>query len=305
MELRLLRNFLAVAREGTVTRAAERLFLSQPALSKQLRELEGELGCALFERGARRLTLTPEGHLLRARAEEILALADRARAEVSSGGAVAGTLAIGAGETPAMRHVARAVQALRAEHPAVRLALHSGNAQDVAARLERGLDDFGLLIAPFDLARYAFVRLPEPDRWGLLLRKDHPLAAKAAIGPADLAGLPLLVSRQARVDDGFAAWLGAPTADLDIVGTYNLVYNAAVLVAEGVGCALALDGLADVSPASPLTFRPLAPTLEAAVALVWERHRPLSAPARAFLDCLTRTLAAPTEGSKRVGDVVH
>lgn len=294
MELRVLRNFLAVAREGTVTHAAERLFLSQPALSKQLKELEEELGCLLFTRGARRLSLTPEGHLFRARAEEILALADRARAELAAGEALAGTLAIGAGETPAMRLLARAAVALRARHPAVRLALHSGNAQDVAARLERGLDDFGLLIAPFDLAPYDFLRLPRPDRWGLLLRKDCPLAAKPAVAPGDLAGLPLLVSRQARVPGDLAAWLGRPTDGLCVVGTYNLAYNAALMVAEGLGCALVLDGLADVSPGSPLAFRPLAPALTADVALVWERHRPLSRPARAFLGLLRAELGAPT-----------
>ena len=266
MELRVLRNFLMVAREGTLTRAAERLFLSQPALSKQLRELEEELGCTLFVRGARHLTLTPEGHLLRTRAEEILALAERARTELSAGEALAGTLAIGAGETPAMRQIARAAQLLRAQHPAVRFSLHSGNAQDVAARLEHGLDDFGLLIAPFELTRYDFLRLPEPDRWGLLLRKDHPLAAKNAIVPDDFLALPLFLSRQVRVDSD--------------------IYNAALMVEEGLGCALVLDGLADTSSDSPLTFRPLFPAFTAEVALVWERHRPLSRLARAFLEVL-------------------
>ena len=275
MELRVLRNFLMVAREGTLTRAAERLFLSQPALSKQLRELEEELGCTLFVRGARHLTLTPEGHVLRTRAEEILALAERARTELSAGEALAGTLAIGAGETPAMRQIARAAQRLRAQHPAVRFSLHSGNAQDVAARLEHGLDDFGLLIAPFELTRYDFLRLPEPDRWGLLLRKDHPLAAKTVIAPDDLLALPLFLSRQVRVDSDFVAWLGHPS-----------IYNAALMVEEGLGCALVLDGLADTSSDSPLTFRPLFPAFTAEVALVWERHRPLSRLARAFLDIL-------------------
>lgn len=286
MELRVLRNFLMVAREGSVTRAAERLFLSQPALSKQLRELEEELGCVLFERGARHLTLTPEGHLLRVRTEEILALADRARTELSAGEALAGTLAIGAGETPAMHHIARAAQTLRAQHPAVRFSLHSGNAQDIAVRLEHGLDDFGVFIAPFELTRYDFLRLPEPDRWGLLLRKDHPLAAKRDIVPDDLLSQPLFLSRQVRVDSDFVAWLGRPIDALDVVGTYNLIYNAALMVEEGLGCALALDGLADTSPSGPLTFRPLAPALTADVALVWERHRPLSRLAQAFLNIL-------------------
>ena len=185
-----------------------------------------------------------------------------------------------------MRQIARAAQTLRAKHPAVRFSLHSGNAQDVAARLEHGLDDFGLLIAPFELTRYDFLRLPEPDRWGLLLRKDHPLAAKTVIAPDDLLALPLFLSRQVRVDSDFVAWLGHPSDALDIVGTYNLIYNATLMVEEGLGCALVLDGLANTSLDSPLTFRPLFPAFTAEVALVWERHRPLSRLARAFLDIL-------------------
>lgn len=292
MELRVLRYFLSVAREGNITRAAERLFVTQPTLSKQLRELEEELGCRLFERGARAIALTEEGRLLRVRAEEILGLAERARAEIAEREALGGELAIAAGETPAMRILARAARMLRAEHPALRLTLHSGNAEDVADRLARGLADFGLLLEPCDLARYAFLRLPWHDEWGLLLRKDHPLAAKAAIAPADLRGLPLLTSRQARVDAEFTGWLGHPLGALSLVGTYNLIHNAALLVEEGLGCAFALAHLADVSPASPLAFRPLTPALRAGAVLVWERDRHPSRAAQAFLATLRAQLAA-------------
>lgn len=293
MELRVLRYFLAVAREGNITRAAERLlFVTQPTLSKQLRELEEELGCDLLVRGARTVTLTEEGRILRARAEEILGLAERARAELAAREELGGELAIAAGESLAMLPVARAAGALRAAHPAIRLNLFSGNAEDVAERLARGLADFGVLIEPFDLTRYDFLRLPWRGEWGLLLRKEHPLAAKAAIAPGDLRGLPLLTSRQGRVAEEFGAWLGFPLAALEVVGTYNLAYNAALMVREGLGCALTLDRLVDVSPGSPLTFRPLAPALRTGAALVWERGRLPSRAARAFLEALRAQIAA-------------
>lgn len=291
MELRVLRYFLAVAREGTITRAAERLFVTQPTLSKQLKELEDELGCRLFERGTRTVTLTEEGRILRARAEEILGLAERARAELAAREALGGELSIAAGECPAMRLVARAAKTLRAGHPAIRLNLHSGNAEDVAERLANGLADFGMLIEPVELSRYAFLRLPWRGEWGLVLPKGHPLAAKAAVGPEDLRGLPLLTSRQGRVAEEFAGWLGRPLAALDVVGTYNLVYNAALMVEEGLGCALTLDRLIDDSPASPITFRPLTPALRVGAVLVWERNRLLSRAARAFLDVFRAQLA--------------
>ena len=162
----------------------------------------------------------------------------------------------------------------------------------MAERLARGLADFGVLIEPFDLTRYDFLRLPWRGEWGLLLRKEHPLAAKAAIAPGDLRGLPLLTSRQARVAEEFGAWLGFPLAALEVVGTYNLVYNAALMVREGLGCALTLDRLVDVSPGSPLTFRPLAPALCTGAALVWERGRLPSRAARAFLETLRAQIAA-------------
>ena len=176
-------------------------------------------------------------------------------------------------------------------HPAIRLNLHSGNAEDVAERLANGLADFGVLIEPVELSRYAFLRLPWRGEWGLVLPKGHPLAAKAAVGPEDLRGLPLLTSRQGRVAEEFAGWLGRPLAALDVVGTYNLVYNAALMVEEGLGCALTLDRLIDDSPASPIAFRPLTPALRVGAVLVWERNRLLSRAARAFLDVFRAQLA--------------
>lgn len=289
MELRVLRYFLAVAHEGSFTRAAERLFVSQPTLSKQLGDLEETLGCRLFERGARRVTLTEAGELLRRRAEDIVTLAERARAELAAPvGTVAGEVAIGCGETDAMRLLGRAAKALFASHPQVTLGLHSGNAEEVKARLARGLLDFGLFIEPTDLAEYDFLRLPAWDTWGLLVRADHPLAARPFVTARDLEGVPLLCSHQRLVDNALSGWLGEDFGRLRVVATYNLVYNAALMVEEGVGCALTLDRLVDVSGARPLRFLPLHPALRVGILLAWPKGRPLTRAAAAFLACAKR-----------------
>ena len=283
MDLRVLRYFLAVAEEGNITRAAEKLFLTQPTLSKQLMQLEDELGAPLLIRGTRRVELTDAGRILRRRAAELLAMAERTREEVVRRDELSGEVAIGAGETAAFRLLAEGAATLRQKHPGIRFRLYSGNAEDVIERLECGVLDFGVLIEPTDLSAFDFIGLPARDRWGMLLRKDHPLARKTAIAPADLDGVPLLCSSQKRVTEFLSHWLGKPFAGLNIIGTYNLIYNAAQFVISGNGCAITLDRLADVSADSPLTFRPLSPSLEVGLALVHSRRRPLSQPARAFL----------------------
>ncbi len=296
MELRVLRYFLAVAREGNITRAAERLFVTQPTLSKQLMELEAELGCRLFERGRRHVSLTAEGHLLRRRAEAMVALAERTRAELAQGGPLSGTVAIGGGETEAMRLLGRAAKALLARHPNLRLSLHSGNAEDIRERLGQGTLDFGVLIEPTDLHPYDLLRLPTRDRWGLLVRADHPLAARTEVTPKDLADLPLLCSRQSLVRNELSGWLGANLEGLRIVATYNLLHNASLMVEEGLGGALCLDRLADVSGGRPLRFLPLSPALCVGVVLAWPKGRPHTRPAAAFLEAL-RAVLQPAEGA--------
>lgn len=292
LELRVLRYFLAVTEERSITGAAEYLRISQPSLSRQLRQLEERLGHRLFERGSRAITLTAEGELLRDRAREIVALADRTETEIASmDEPVGGPVYLGCGESDAMRILARAARRVRVRWPQVRFHLYSGNAEDLGERLDSGLLDFAVLIEPADVSKYEYVRLPAADVWGVLMRRDHPLAARDAVSSADLEGLPLLVSRQMRAGGELAGWQGAAPERLDIVGTYNLPNNAALMVSEGVGCALCLDRIVNTGPDSDLTFRPLSPRFESGLDLVWRVDRRFSRAARCFLDELRGVIA--------------
>mgnify|MGYP005810874005 FL=1 len=287
MELRVLRYFLAVAREESISAAAATLHITQPTLSRQLMDLEKELGCRLLIRGKRshKISLTEEGMLLRRRAEEIVELADQTEAEFAAReGILGGNIYLGGGETNAMRLLARTAVTLEQKVPSLRFHLFSGNADDVCERLDRGLLDFGLLIGKVNLDKYEFISLPYHDVWGLLLRKDHPLSQKETICPSDLQGLPLWGSRQAANRNTIAAWAGDDLPLIQYIGTYNLIHNVSLMVAEGLGVAFCLDGLADTGPNSPLCFRPLDPPFWAPVVLVWKKHRLLSAPAQLFLN---------------------
>lgn len=292
MELRVLRYFLAVAEEKSFTGAADRLHVTQPTLSRQIRDLEEELGAELFLRGKRTIELTEAGVFLRRRAGEILELTAKTQAafaEPESG--ISGDVYLGGGETEAMRLVARTARTLLRQHPNIRFHLFSGNAEDVAERLDRGLVDFGIFIRPANLEKYDYLSLPVSDVWGLLIRKDDPLAARASIRPQDLAALPLIRSRQALVDNELAGWMGEGFERLTFVATYNLLYNAALMVEEGMGAALCLDGIADTSEASPLCFRPLEPTLKVGLAVAWKKRQVFSRAAAEFRACLQREIA--------------
>lgn len=284
MELRVLRYFLAVAREESISGAAEALHLTQPTLSRQLMDLEEELGKRLFHRGSRKVTLTEDGLLLRRRATEILELVEKTEAELQeTEAAVAGDICIGAGETDAMRLIARTAQAIRAEHPHIRYHLFSGNAQDVTERLDKGLLDFGILIEPADMKKYDCAKLPATDIWGVLMRRDSPLARQAAIRPDDLWSVPLLASQQTLLHHELSGWLGRAFEDLNVVTTYNLIFNAALMVEEGLGYALTLDKLVNTTGDSPLCFRPLAPKLEVGLDVVWKKHQVFTKAAELFL----------------------
>ncbi|WP_418764261.1 LysR family transcriptional regulator [Mailhella sp.] len=286
MELRVLRYFLAVAQEESVSRAAELLHITQPTLSRQLMDLEEELGKKLFLRGGRRMTLTEEGVFLRKRAQEILSLVDRTTEEFHAEEEdVSGDVRIGGGETRGMGFIAGAVRKLRVSHPHVYYHLFSGNAADVMERLDNGLVDFGVFIEPADLSRYEYIRLPVMDRWGVLMRGDSPLAAKDALRPEDVTGLPLLCSRQSLVANEISGWLGESFDRLNIVATYNLLYNASLLVEQGVGYALCLDGIIRCGE-GPLCFRPLEPGLEVGIAVAWKKYQAFSRAAEKFLDVL-------------------
>lgn len=296
MELRTLRYFIAVAREENITRAAEQLHLTQPNLSRQLKELEEELGTVLFLRGGRKITLTEEGEILRKRAEEMIELEEKTRTEIATSVEnVAGDLWIGCAETDAMRLLVRAMKTLREAHPDIRIHLTSGNAEIVKERLERGLIDFGVFIEPSDLRKYDYIRLPAADIWGLLLRKDSPLAEKKSMTPEDLYGLPLICSHQDLLRNELAGWMGGDYDRLNIVATYNLVYNASLMVEEGLGYALSLDRIIPTTADRPLCFRPLEPRLEVGISVAWKKYRGFSKAAGLFLERLQRDIIAAQE----------
>ena len=288
MELRVLKYFLTVAREGGLTGASEVLHVTQPTMSRQIQELEEELGQKLFIRTTRSMVLTPEGMLLRKRAEEILEMAERTKAEFSSmGSAVAGDVFIGSGETFALKLITDLMAQMREEHPEVHFQVYSGNAEDVMERLEKGLLDFGVLVEPADVSRYNRLRLPVRDTWGLVLRRDHPLAQKKCIRREDLSGVPLIMSRQdmdtQKVGNDYLDWFGSRDESLNIVAGYSLMYNGALMVKSGIGCAVGLDQVVNTTETSDLCFRPFDPPLEAGIVVIWKKYQVFSKPAELLL----------------------
>lgn len=287
MELRVLRYFLAVAREESISGAAEALHVTQPTLSRQMMELEEELGKTLFLRGKRKISLTEEGMFLRKRAQEIVTLVEKTESEFSAAEeTISGDVYIGGGETDAMRLIARTAKELQADYPRIRYHLYSGNGEDVSERLDKGLLDLGILVEPFDMKRYDFIQLPATDIWGVLMRKDSPPAEKEHIQPEDLWELPLLTSRQTMAQKELMAWLGRGREELHIVSTYNLIYNASLMVEEGLGYALSLDRLINTTGDSALCFRPLRPKLEVGLDIVWKKYQVFSPATAKFLERL-------------------
>ncbi len=291
MEIRVLRYFLAITREESITGAANSLHITQPTLSRQIKDLEEELGQKLFVRGSHRITLTAEGMLLRKRAEEIIAMVDKTQQEFySMKGNLSGDIYIGGGETEAMNYIASVCHEIQIDYPDIRYHLYSGNAEDVTERLDKGLLDFGLLIQPTDITKYNYLNIPAKDRWGVLMLKTCPLAKKEEIKATDLIGLPLIFSRQvlqSRMEtNDLAKWFGKDWKNLNIVTTFNLVYNATIMAKQGIGYVITLDNLADTSDDSPLCFRPLSPKIESGLDIVWKKYQVFSPAAKLFLNKL-------------------
>ena len=289
MEFRVLRYFLTVAREGSITAAANSLHLTQPTLSRQLQDLEKELGQKLFVRGKYKVSLTPEGMMLRKRAEEIVDMVDKTESEFRAiKEIIGGDIYIGCGETESMKYVAEVMTELQSHYPEIKFHIYSGNAEDVTEKLDRGLLDFGILIQPIDLSRYDTLTIPHKDVWGVVMRKDSPLAEKDSVELGDLVGVPLLASRQMSkkysAESGFLDWFKEEFENLNITATYNLAYNAAIMVESGMGYAVTLDKLVNTS--GNLCFRPLKPRLESGLDIVWKKYQVFSPAAKLFLDRL-------------------
>ncbi|MBE6864791.1 MAG: LysR family transcriptional regulator [Ruminococcus flavefaciens] len=292
MDIRVLRYFLAVAREQSFSTAAERLFLSQPTLSRQLKDLEDELGKTLLVRSNKGVTLTEEGMILRKRAEEIVELMDKTEQEVrQSNDSVSGTVYIGAGETYAIKLIADTAHHLKADYPAIHYSLFSGNGTDVLEKLERGLLDFGLIFGNIDRTKYEAIEIPLHDTWGVLIRRDEPLAHKKSVTIADLTGLNLIIPRQLDHLTMISEMIAEQAPEANIVAEYNLIYNASVMVNEGMGCAIALDRLINVSGDSRLCFRPFEPPMEAICYFIWKRYPVFTKAASTFLEQFKQDIA--------------
>lgn len=294
MEIRVLRYFLAIAREGSITNAANFLHVTQPTLSRQIRDLEEELGQKLFVRGSHNMALTAGGIILRKRAEEILSMVDKTEAEFNAmQSTVSGDIYIGGGETDAIKLVAQIAKDLRTDYPGIHYQLYSGNSEDVTERLDKGLLDFGILIQPADISKYDYINIPARDTWGVIMRRDSLLAKKKVIRKEDLLNVPLICSRQAiakeRQNNEFTDWFGTDFDKLNIVTTFNLVYNAAIMVEAGLGYAVTIDKIANTAEGSNLCFRPLEPRLYSGLNIIWKKYQVFSSAAELFLDKLRET----------------
>lgn len=295
MEIRVLKYFLTVSEIGNITKAANSMHLTQPTLSRQLQELEKELGQKLFIRGNHSVSLTPEGIILRKRAQEIIDLVDKTETEFTSfKDEVMGDIFIGSGETKSIKLITDIMKTLKKDYPKIKFHIVSGDSGDLVERLDKGLLDFCVLIQPFNLEKYDYIDLGEKDTWGLLLRKDDPLADKKSIKIEDLMELPLIISRQAirKTDENnvFLNWFGNNLENLNIAGTYNLIYNAAIMTEDRIGYAMGLDKLINTTANTSLCFRPLNPKLEVGISVVWKKNQVFSRPAKLFLEQLRKKL---------------
>ncbi|MFJ6921275.1 MAG: LysR family transcriptional regulator [Lactobacillus crispatus] len=290
MELRVLNYFVATAQELNMTRAAQKLLVSQPALSRQIADLEDELGVKLFNRQPRHLTLTPAGQYLYEQAKEILTLASKTKSNLQSSAVISGDLTIAAGESFAMQRLMNIVSNIIRDYPTVKIHILSGDYEFAERRLDTGAVDFAVIIGNLPLDNYASLQLPEKDTWGVLMTKDDPLAKKSAITAEDLVGRNVLNSQQAENRKYFDSWFGNYKEQINIIGTVNLNFNGTLLVKNKAAIMLTLDKLANISDESNLTFRPITPMLKQPVTVIWKRENNLSPVADLFLNRLRASI---------------
>ncbi len=291
MELRVLQYFLAVTREQSILGAAESLHLSQPTLSRQLKDMEEELGKQLFIRSNRRITLTEEGMILKKRAEEIMSLVQKTENEISaSNETVSGDIYIGGGESDGIRYLLRSAKKLQEDYPDIHFHIISGDQDSVIENLDRGLIDFGIIFGRVDTSKYEYLTAPYSDSFGVLMRKDDPLAAKDVISSNDLIGKPLILSRQSNNYENFAEIVGLKEKDLNVVASYNLLFNGSLMVEEGIGYAIGFDKIINTSGDSPLVFKPLEIQHENKLTIIWKKYQIFAKASQKFLDILLNDL---------------
>lgn len=296
MELRTLRYFLAAAQEKNITKAADILHVTQPTLSRQMMDLERELGTILMIRGKNGLTLTDEGTFFRQRAQEIVELADRLeQAFVEQQNGISGMVVIGASEAVGSQTLAKLIKEFTEKYPAVQFTLYNETVDNVKDRLDKGLVDIGLLLEPIDVTKYDYVRLSQQDTWGLLVRDDHPLTGKASLTAEDVAPYPLILPLRENIRVEILNWLGREEKELRIPLFYTLLSNAALMVAEGVGCAFSMDGALAIRSDPRLRFIPLEPRRTTHSVLVWKKNNLFSPAASLFIQEINLLRAARIE----------
>lgn len=291
MELRVLNYFVATAQELNMTRAAQKLLVSQPALSRQIADLEEELGVKLFNRQPRHLTLTPSGQYLLEQAKEILALTAKTKSNLQSSAVISGDLTIAAGESIAMQRIMNILSNIIQDYPTVKIHILSGDYEFSEKKLNIGTVDFAVIIGNINLSNYASLQMPEKDVWGVLMPDDDPLAKKDKITPEDLVGRTILNSQQADVMHYFDNWLGNYKDQINFIGTVNLSFNGTLLVKNRAALMLTLDKIANTSDESGLTFRPITPTMSEPITVIWKRETNLSPVAELFLNRLQASIA--------------
>ena len=285
MEIRVLKYFLAVVREESITKAAEVLHITQPTLSRQLTQLEEEIGVKLFDRGTRKIVLTDAGMLLRRRAEEIIALTDKTVQELlTQEEQVEGVISIGGGELGAMEQVAGLCGTFREKYPRVRFDFYTATADVVKEQIERGNIDIGVLLEPVSMEKFEYIRFARKERWVVLMRKDDPLAQNETICAEQLESLPLVLPRRLNVQGELANWFGERFEHLNIAYTGNLTTNVALLVQKGCGYAIVVEGSLPFGERTEVVSRPLSPPLTASVVFAWKREQPMSTAARKFIE---------------------
>lgn len=285
MEIRVLRYFLTVVREEGINRAAEVLHITQPTLSRQLSQLEEEVGVKLFHRGARKITLTNEGILLRRRAEEILSLVDRTERElVEQEELVDGRIVIGCGELAAVQVLPEIIEAFHEKYPLVTYDIFTGNADLVKEQMEKGLIDIGVLLEPINIEKFDFIRLAGKERWVVLMRPDAPLADKEAVSARDLENLPIILPRRTNVQNELTNWLGDSFQTMQVLFTSNLSTNSAIMVQKGLAYSIVIEGSVPFWDKEKIAYRPLCPELTANSVLAWKKQQPFSLAANKFIE---------------------
>ena len=287
MEIRVLQYFLVIAREQTISGAAEVLHITQPTLSRQIKDLEDELGKQLFIRSNKKISLTEDGLLLRQRAEEIVNLVNKTELEMmTSDSLLSGEIHIGSGECQALKIITKSMKKMQLSYPAVKFDIHSGNAPDVIDRIDNGLIDFGLITFHPKVTEYDHIMMPIKHHWGLLMRIDDPLATKTQITYEDIADMPLIVSKEINNDSQLTEWFKKNISHLNIFSTYTLLYNATLMVEDNLGYAVCLDKLINTAGDSELCFRPLSPYLEVTYYFIWKKYNILSKASKQFLNII-------------------